>query len=140
VIVYLDASVILRHVLFEPNTWLGWDQITEGVTSQIAVVECRRGLYKARSIGRIDDTALNTARRTVEAILKGLKMIRLTNAVTESASQPSSVMLGALDAIHLGSAIEFRKRSGEELIHFGTHDRQLALAAEESHFPVLGVA
>ena len=139
-IVYLDASVILRHVLFEPNTWLGWDQITEGVTSQIAVVECRRGLYKARSIGRIDDTALKTARRAVEAILNGLKMVRLTNAVTESASQPLSAMLGALDVIHLGSAVEFRKRSGEDLIHFATHDRQLALAAEERHFPVLGIA
>jgi len=138
VIVYLDASVILRHVLFEPNTWLGWDQITQGVSSQIAVVECRRGLYKAHSIGRIDDAALKTARRAVEAILNGLKMVRLTNAVAESSSQPSFVILGALDAIHLGSAIEFRKRSGEELIHFATHDRQLALAAEEMHFPILG--
>jgi predicted nucleic acid-binding protein len=138
-IVYLDASVIVRHVLFEPNTWLGWDRITEAATSQIAIVECRRGLYKAHAIGRIDDAALKIARRAVQATLDRLKIIRLTNAVTESASQPCSVILGALDAIHLGSAIEFRKRSGEELIHFVTHDRQLALAAEEMHFPVLGV-
>ena len=79
------------------------------------------------------------ARRAVEAILTRLKIVRLTNAVTESASQPLAVILGALDAIHLGSAIEFRKRSGEELIHFATHDRQLALAADELHFPVLGL-
>lgn len=138
-IAYLDASVIVRHVLFEPNTWHGWDQITEGVTSQIAIVECRRGLYKAHLTGRIDDVALKAARRAVEAILNRLKIVRLTNAVTESASQPSSVILGALDAIHLGSAIEFRKRRGEELIHFVTHDRQLALAAEEVRFPVLGI-
>lgn len=136
-IVYLDSSVILRHVLFEPNMWPGWDQITEGVTSQIAVVECRRGLYKAHAIGR-NDVALKTARRAVDAILNGLKRVRVTNAVTESASQPLSVILGALDAIHLGSAVEFRKQSGEELIHFATHDRQLALAAEEMHFPILG--
>jgi len=138
VIVYLDSSVILRHVLFEPNMWPEWDQITEGVTSQIAVVECRRGLYKAHAIGRIDHVALKTARRAVDAILNGLKRVRVTNAVTESASQPLSVILGALDAIHLGSAGEFRKQSGEELIHFATHDRQLALAAEEMHFPILG--
>jgi hypothetical protein len=114
--------------------------MTEGATSQIAVVECRRSLYKAHATKRLDDVALRTARRAVEAILNRLKMVRVTTAVTESASQPLSMILGALDAIHLGSALEFRKRSGEELIHFATHDRQLAFAAEEMHFPVLGVA
>jgi predicted nucleic acid-binding protein len=138
VIVYLDASVILRQVLHEPDMWTEWNQMTEGVTSHIAIVECRRALYKAHATKRLDDAALKTARRAIDAILNRLNMMRVTIAVTESASQPLSVILGALDAIHLGSAIEFRKRSGEELIHFATHDRQLALAAEEMHFIVLG--
>jgi hypothetical protein len=47
---------------------------------------------------------------------------------------------GALDAIHLVSAVVFRDRlaDGESPLLFGTHDRALAGVAATTNFEVLG--
>jgi predicted nucleic acid-binding protein len=138
VIGYIDASVLLRLVLSEPETLAEWNDLTEGVTSQIAIVECHRGLFRALATKRLDDASFLRARETVEAILDRLRIVRISRAIIEAASQPFPVTLGSLDAIHLASAIRFRARRTDELIRFATHDQRLAEAASAMNFPVLG--
>jgi predicted nucleic acid-binding protein len=138
VIAYIDASVVLRIVLSEPKPLAEWDELTEGVTSQIALVECHRGVYRAHATHRLSNDALASALEMVDETLARLKIVRLSNAIVQSASQPLDVVLGALDAVHLGTAIQFRNRRVDELIRFATHDQRLALAAQAFGFPVLG--
>ena len=95
-------------------------------------------MYRAHATGRIDDATLLTALEGVEETLDRLEIVRVTNAIVESASQPLPVVLGALDALHLGTAIQFRNRRADEEVRFATHDRRLARAAKEFNFPVLG--
>lgn len=135
---YVDTSVLLRLVLLEPETLAEWSDLTEGVTSQIAIVECHRGLYQALATKRLNDASFPAAREAVETILDRLRIIRVSRAIIKAASLPLPVSLGALDAIHLASAIQYRARRTEELIHFATHDRRLREAARAMNFPVLG--
>lgn len=139
-IAYIDASVLLRLVLFEPESLVEWDDLTEGVTSQIASVECHRGLFNALATRRLNEVSFRAARESVIAILNRLRIVKVSRAVVEAASLPLPVNLAALDAIHLATAIEFRARRTNELIRFATHDRRLAEAAQAMHFPILGAS
>lgn len=122
----------------EPETLAEWSELTEGVTSQIGIVECHRGLFHALAMKRLTGASLPAAQEAIEAMLDRLRIVRFSRAVIEDASRPLPVNLGALDAIHLASAIQYRTRRSGELIHFATHDRRLAEAARAMNFPVLG--
>jgi predicted nucleic acid-binding protein len=142
VIVYLDSSVILRVVLKEPNELGSWYEIVHGVTSELSIVECHRGLYRANASGRLSDTALPLARNYADQILLRLTIVNITSELIEKAAGPLPGGLTTLDAIHLVSAMSYRERlaDDEPPLSFGTHDRALAVAAKLSNFPVLGVS
>jgi hypothetical protein len=62
----------------------------------------------------------------------------LDQKVIRRATQPNSVSLGSLDALHLATAEMWREVRNKEPA-FATHDRQLALAARANGFRVAGV-
>jgi predicted nucleic acid-binding protein len=66
--------------------------------------------------------------------------VNITSDLIEKAAGPLPSALATLDAIHLVSAIEYRGRlhDDEPRLSFATHDRELAVAAALSSFPVLG--
>jgi predicted nucleic acid-binding protein len=140
VIVYLDTSVILRVVLKEPNELTSWNDISHGVTSEISTVECHRVLYRLNASGRLSDTAFPLALNYADQILLRLTVVNITAELIQTAAGPLPGKLGTLDAIHLVSAMDFRKRldDDEPPLFFGTHDRALAAAAALSNFKVLG--
>jgi predicted nucleic acid-binding protein len=140
VIVYLDTSVILRIVLKEPNQLGSWKEINHGVTSELSTVECHRSLYRANASGRLTDSAFQLARNYADQILLRLTIVNITSELIQAAAGPLPGSLGSLDAIHLVSAMDFRRRldDSEPPLSFGTHDRALAVAAALSNFPVLG--
>jgi predicted nucleic acid-binding protein len=140
VIAYLDTSVILRIVLKEPDELREWNEIRHGVTSELTVVECHRGLYRAHAHGRLDSGALHLARNYADQILRRLSVVNITPELLEKATGTIPGLLGALDAIHLVSAITFRDRQAvdEPPILLATHDRALARIAATTNFDVLG--
>lgn len=140
-IVYLDTSVILRIILREPNELLEWAHIRHGVTSELTRVECHRGLYRALFAGRIEESSFERARDYARQILTRLTIVNVSEDLLERAEGRGPGSLGALDAIHLVSALAFRDRlaDGESPLLFGTHDRALGIAAIASGFKVLGV-
>jgi len=141
VIVYLDASVILRIVLKEANQLGSWNEISHGVTSELCTAECHRVLYRLNASGRLTDSAFQLALNYADQILLRLTIVNVTAELIQTASGPLPGTLGTLDALHLVSAMNFRDRldDDEPPLFFATHDRALSVAARMSKFTVLGV-
>jgi predicted nucleic acid-binding protein len=137
VIAYIDSSVILRVILRQPDRLAEWNQITVGIVSQLAEVECMRTLDRLRSVGKMTTEESVVRREAVYRVLDSMDVVELTAAVLHRAAQPMVAPLGILDAIHLVTA-ELWRESRESSVVFATHDRALALAARGTGFKVIG--
>lgn len=76
---YVDTSVLLRLELMEPETLAEWSELTEGVTSQIGIVECHRGLFQALAMKRLSDASLPAAQKAIEVMLDRLRIVRCSD-------------------------------------------------------------
>lgn len=136
-IAYLDASVLLRVLLGQPDRLAEWPDIELGVGSALVEVECLRALDRLRL--REDLTAEETAlrREAVYRLTAEMEMVEPTWPVLRRAGQPFPTPLGTLDAVHLATALLWRDTRREDLA-LATHDRALALAARASGLTVVG--
>jgi antitoxin (DNA-binding transcriptional repressor) of toxin-antitoxin stability system len=66
-----------------------------------------------------------------------LKIVEVTHTVLARAAQPLPTALGALDAMHLATALLWKEQAGKEL-SMATHDVALAVAAKASGLRVHG--
>ena len=137
-IAYLDASVLLRVVLRQPNALPQWRQIDRGISSALIVTESLRTLDRFRLRARLSDAQIAKRRQTILSAVASLELIEIDPTILERAAQPMPTELGTLDAIHLSSALLWREVSGEN-ITMATHDRALALGAQAYGMRVLGV-
>jgi predicted nucleic acid-binding protein len=124
-------------ILRQPDRLAEWNQITVGIVSQLAEVECMRTLDRLRSVGKITTEESVVRREAVYRVLDSMDVVELTAAVLHRAAQPMVAPLGTLDAIHLATA-ELWRESRESAVVFATHDRALALAARGTGFKVVG--
>jgi uncharacterized protein len=138
VIAYLDSSTILRVVLGQPDRLAEWPSILTGVTSALAEVECARTIDRLRVLLRLTPEQAVVTREAVDRIIQSLEVVAIEPRILRRAMQPRPDPLGTLDALHLATAEAWRDSQGKEPV-FATHDRQLALAARGSGFPVAGV-
>ena len=65
-------------------------------------------------------------------------MVEPTRPILMRAAQPVPTELGALDAIHLATAMLWREGAGVDLV-MATHDAALGTAARANGFRVVGV-
>lgn len=139
-IAYLDASVVLRVVLEAPEPLREWLQLQEGISSALLRVECYRTLERLWHNGELTDDELTRHRLQVETLIGRLRMLDVADDVLKLAADPLPTHLKTLDAIHLATAILFRRSPSAESqrILFATHDKLLARAARELHFEVIG--
>lgn len=137
-IAYLDASVLLRLVLGQKNQLAEWPQVSAGVTSALAEVECLRTLDRLRIEATVSEDVIASRREMIFRFMRSMEVVETTRAVVERASQPLPTSLGTLDAIHLATAMMWRERSDAELV-MTTHDRALGRAARACGLTVLGV-
>ncbi len=136
--VYLDSSVILRLVLGQPDRLAQWSEVSAGVVSRLAEVECLRTLDRLRlTDARLSDEQLAVRRAAVFRIIEGLQIVEVSAPVLSRAARPMPTPLGALGAIHLATAQSWRDAYEKELV-VATHDRALALAAMADGFHVIG--
>ena len=138
---YLDGSALLRIVLDQPETLSEWNSLDLGVTSELARVECYRTLERLWRADQLTNERLELLRTRVELMLRNLVLTSINREVIALASQPFGAWVATLDAIHLATAIIYRRRQPEDErpIVFATHDRQLAKAAAAMQFDVIGV-
>ena len=139
-IAYLDSSVVLRVVFNSPDALPEWMQLEAGVSSVLLRIECFRSIERLWHHGHVDADELTQKRRELDTLLRRLEVLPLGDDVLNLAADPMPTHLKTLDALHLATAILFRRSPAAESqrILFATHDKLLAKAARELHFDVIG--
>ncbi len=138
-IAYVDASVLLRVALAQPDALPEWSTITQGVASALVTTESLRTLDRLRLRANLADAEVAKRRATILALIASLHLVDIDAVVLDRAAQPMPTELGTLDAIHLATAILWKDMTGVDLT-MATHDAALGLAAQAHGLPVVGVA
>ena len=128
--VYVDSSVVLRHIL-NGDPALGAAASSSDVvgSSDLLVIECQRVLQRERMAGHLDDRQYSETVLLLEAILERLTLIEIGPAVKRRAAGAFPTVIGTLDAIHLASALLWQETEPGTDFRILTQDRQLALCA-----------
>jgi predicted nucleic acid-binding protein len=134
--VYLDSSVVLRVVFGEPGRLSTWHRIEAGVSSELVRLECLRTIDRARIRLGLGDADVARYRADVLDLIDGMTIVALDRTILERAAEPFPTTLGALDAVHLASALLARDQIAG--LRMATHDLALATAATAMGFQVDG--
>ena len=124
---YLDASAIVKLVKAEPESDALISSIAQWpdrVTAALARVEVHRALWR---LG-----ASRTHHVRADAVLSGLVLIQVDDAILVRAASFKDRNLRTLDAVHLAAALTL----GDDPDVFITYDARLARAAERERLPV----
>ena len=138
-IAYVDASVLLRLALRQPDALAEWRQVEQGVSSALVVTEGLRTLDRLRLRAQLPDAEVASRRAKILEIIATLELVEVDAVVLDRAAQPMPTELGTLDAIHLATALLWKETSHTDLT-MATHDTALGLAARAHGLPVVGVA
>jgi predicted nucleic acid-binding protein len=134
---YVDASVVLRLALGQPDSLAEWSKITRGVSSALVTTESLRTLDRLRLRVKLADSEVAERRAKILELMGSLHIVDIDAVVLDRAAQPMPTELGTLDAIHLATALLWREMTLEKLT-MATHDDALAIAAEAHGLPVVG--
>ena len=137
-IAYVDASVVLRVALGQPDALPEWSLIQQGVSSALVTTESLRTLDRLRLHAGLADAEVASRRATILALIASLELVDVEEAVLERAAQPMPTALGTLDAIHLATALLWKEMTRADLV-MATHDGALALGAQAHGLSVVGV-
>jgi predicted nucleic acid-binding protein len=138
VIAYIDTSALLRIVLREPGALDELRTYDGLVSSELIAIESARTIDRLRLHGSLTTEEAAARRRTVNEWLEAIDLVLLRTPVLSRASEPMPMPLGALDALHLATALIWRDRMGA-LPTMATHDMSLGLAAQAFGFDVHGI-
>lgn len=136
-IAYVDASVLLRVALAQPNVLAEWPRIRQGVASALVMTESLRTLDRLRLRARLSDAEVAERRNIILALVGALELVDVDPIVLDRAAQPMPTELGTLDAIHLATALLWRDMTGTDLV-MATHDSALAMGAQAHGLQVVG--
>ena len=137
-IAYLDASVLLRVALRQPDALPEWREINQGISSLLVVTESLRTLDRLRLRASLRDRELASRRAKILELIASLELVEIDTVVLDRAAQPMPTELGTLDAIHLATALLWREQFQSDLT-MATHDGALGLAARAHGMSVVGV-
>ena len=137
-IAYVDASVLLRVALGQPDALPQWRRIDRSVASALVITECLRTLDRLRLRAKLADADVATRRATILALIASLELVEVDAVVLDRAAQPMPTELGTLDAIHLATALLWKDLARVDLT-MATHDGALALGARAHGLRVVGV-
>jgi len=138
VIAYVDASVLLRVALAQPDVLPEWSRIQQGVASALVMTESLRTLDRLRLRAKLADAEVAKRRATILSLIASLELVEIDSMVLDRAAQPMPTELGTLDAIHLATALLWKEMTHVDLV-MATHDGTLALGARAHGLPVVGV-
>lgn len=136
-IAYVDASVLLKVALAQPDALPEWLRIDRGVASALVMTECLRTLDRLRLRANLPDAEVAARRSTILALIASLELVEVDATVLDRAAQPMPTELGTLDAIHLATALLWKQLMHTDLT-MATHDAALALGARAYGFDVVG--
>ena len=126
-VAYLDASVLLRHILLGEETIRDALAFPRIVSSELMEIECRRVLHRYRLTGELTDETLPAARERLDAVLSGVDLLEITEQIKQRAMEAFQVTVRALDALHISTAL-MAARAADGLSLF-SHDHAMNLCA-----------
>jgi len=138
-IAYVDASVLLRVALRQPDALPEWRHIEQGVSSALVMTESLRTLDRLRVRAKLPDAEVASRRAKILELIGSLELVEIDAVVVDRAAQPMPTALGTLGAIHLATALLWKEMSRARLT-MATHDAALGLAARAHGLPAVGVA
>lgn len=136
---FVDSSIILRHLLKESNPYLSFEKFDHLFSSELLELEVKRTIDRFRLSHLWPDSDVNHRLTLFYNLTSGFSTIPIQTPVIRRASNPFSVPIKSLDAIHLATAMIIREDIREPII-FLTHDRKLAEIALDSGFEVEGIS
>jgi len=136
-IAYLDASVVLRLILGEPEPLPEWGLVEAAIASALTEVECLRTLDRLMRLGSLTAVELAERRTAVYRLLEAVEVVDVSRSVLRRAAEPFPTPLGTLDAIHLSTALIWRD-ARNTAVGMATHDKALATAARSMGLEVIG--
>jgi predicted nucleic acid-binding protein len=134
---YVDASVLLRLALGQPDSLREWSKIERGVSSALVTTESLRTLDRLRLRVGMGDSEVAQRRAKILELIASLEIVEVDAVVLDRAAQPMPTELGTLDAIHLATALLWNEMTAERLT-MATHDTALAIASAAHGHPVIG--
>jgi hypothetical protein len=137
-IVYLDASIVLRVVLRDGPALPTWGRWEAAYASELLGVEARRTVERLRLTAALDDAAVVAAIATLARVERGIQHVALSRAVLRRASLPMGTVVKTLDALHLASALTALEVHAETAVlsfdeRVVTNSRGLGLSVVASH-------
>ena len=136
-IAYVDASVLLRVLLGQPDALADWRRIERAVSSELVRVECLRTMDRLRARAQLDERAYGRRRSEIIEALDAIELVPLAWSVLDRAADPFPTTVGTLDAIHLATALAVRDQLPGMVL--ATHDGALGLAATAMGIEVRGL-
>ena len=133
--VYVDSSVVLRRLLEQPGAIKDWSAWSGAVASELTQLEALRTLDRLRVLDKLTASELADCLEELSLWTSSFEQVPIDRSVVRRASAPLPTPLGALDALHLATALLWMENNLEELT-IVTHDRQLATAARASGLEV----
>jgi len=126
---YLDSSALLRGLLRGGEVLEELARYSKVGSSELILIECARVVERYRLENLLSDEQLAEAREALRIAGEGLFLIEITAGVKRRAAESFPTVIGALDAIHLASAIQWRQAEPEADLVLFSHDRQLTTCA-----------
>ena len=118
-VAYLDASVLLEHVLKGDPAIYHVFECASVISSELLEIECKRVIHRYRLEKYLDDEGYLTAIERINEILLGISLMGLTEKVKLRAADSFPINIKTFDALHLSSALTFQTaRPDESLIVF----------------------
>jgi hypothetical protein len=125
-VIYIDSSVALARLLFEPRSPLVQFWLEDLVSSRLLEYEvCNR-------IHAYDLTGSNIG--PARALLAGITLMEMSETVLARALAPWPTSIRTLDALHLAT-VEYLRRQGETL-EMASYDGRLLAAAQALGVPI----
>jgi hypothetical protein len=128
-ILYVESSVVLRHLLLHDSALEGTAQIDTVGSSELLIIECHRVLDRYRLENQITDAQLAEAKQNLRAIVGGLYIVELTEPVKTRAAGAFPTVVGTLDALHLASLLLWKEMTPDERFVLLSADRQMLTCA-----------
>ena len=140
--VYLDSSVILSIIFQEPTLDKSieiWKSIEMRVSSILLEAECKKSIkrYYFRNKKKLTSTWKNKKLEELDKLLEEIHFKNVDSSTIQIVAN-EDILSGCrtLDALHLSTAIEFRKEFGDSLVIF-SYDKDFNKVAKELKFKTL---
>ena len=134
---------LAKHALDHPGSAIKEYQIATEVFGRSSdfdpQVDSMVRVQAGRLRAKLSDAEVASRRATILQLIASLELVEIDAVVLDRAAQPMPTELGTIDAIHLATALLWKKGAGVELT-MATHDAALGLAAKAHGLPVVGVS